>query len=87
MVSNVGVLERTSKDYRACFVETAWKNSPGLADREEFLFGKVACPAGGIDLIVVFGTDVMVEEVVEEIADDGDMVVDAFFGFDVKDLG
>jgi len=58
-----------------------------LADRPEFLFGKVAGRAGGIDLIVVFGADVVVEEVVEEVAEYGDMVFDALFVFDVKGLG
>jgi len=58
-----------------------------LADRPELFLGKVASRAGGVNLIIVFGADVMVEEVVEEVADNGDMVFDALFVFDVKGLG
>lgn len=80
-------MEGTSEDHRAGFVEVAGKDTASLADRPEFLFGKVAGRAGGVDLIVVFGADVVVEEVVEEVADDGDMILDALFVFDVKGLG
>ena len=86
MVPNVGVLERTSEDHRAGFIESSGKDPAGLADRPEFFLRELAGCAGGIDLVVIFGADVMVEEVVEEVTDDGYVILDALFGFDIEDL-
>ena len=48
----------------------------GLRDLPELVLGEGACCAGRIDLVVVFDADVVVEEVVEEVADDGDVGFD-----------
>ena len=77
-VADAGVTVVAAEEGGAGDVEVAGHVFCRLRDFPELVLGEGAGCAGGVDLIVVFDADVVVQEVVEEVADDGDV------GFDLR---
>ena len=75
-VADAGVAVVAAEEGGAGDVEVARHVFCGLRDFPELVLGEGAGCAGGVDLVVVFEADVVMEEVVEEVADDGDVGLD-----------
>lgn len=83
----VFVEEDSTKEYGAGFVEVAWALRGELLVFPELFAGYVAGCTGCVDVVCVFGADVVVEEVGQEVSDCDGGQADHFFGVWVEVVG
>lgn len=80
----MGVEKDAPEESRECLVDVPWALRGELLVVPDILVGDVARGAGRVDILSVFGTDIMVEEVGEEVPDRHGGQSDHFLRFGVE---